>query len=223
MTVRLVTGHVHLPSDDFYRSPTDFAAYSKRLLSAPVEKSVFAEWPLDMCWVSRYLKITGRTPTVPVGPGCNPKKDTLDYFTVLAQKTDWMVNALENDRSADKYVWMDYGIYHQAGFTEDLVADFLKAADNTNDTIDIPGLWEKGHLTDTEPCWRFLGSLLVCPTDQVYALDNAIKFEVMRQVREKNQVLWDVNNLARIEALDKLPIRWYFAGHDSSMLTEYNK
>lgn len=221
MSIRLVTGHVSLPSADFYRPPEDFARFSKRLLSAPVEKSVFAEWPLDDCWFRQYINIHGREPTVAQGPGCNPKKDTLDYFIILAQKTEWLRIAYENDPLADKYIWMDYGIYHQDGFTEDLVADFLKLADNSFSTIDMPGLWGRATVSDTEPCWRFLGSMFVCPAEQVLNLDLAVKAEYARQLLEHNIVLWDVNNWARVELQDRLPIRWYGAGHNSSMLTNY--
>jgi hypothetical protein len=221
MSIRLVTGHVHLPSANFYRSPADFAVFSKRLLSAPVEKSVFAEWPIEACWLRETLKQTNQKPQVAQGPGCNPAKDTLDYFTILAQKTDWLRIAYQHDPLADKYVWMDYGIYHQDGFTEDLVADFLKAADNTRTTIDIPGIWGVGPVTDAEPCWRFLGSMFVCPADQVLNFDEAVKEEVKRHIDATNTVVWDVNNWARVEQQLLLPIRWYQAGHNSSMLTNY--
>lgn len=221
MSIRLVTGHVRLPSADFYRPPEDFDRFSKRLLSAPVEKSVFAEWPLEACWLTEWLTRSGHTPHAAQGPGCNPKKDTLDYFTILAQKTDWVSRAYHDDPAADKYVWMDYGIYHQDGFTEDLVADFLKAADNSFGTIDIPGLWAKGPVTDAEPCWRFLGSMFVCPASLVEDFDMRVKAEVARHVIHTNTVVWDVNNWARVEQQLTLPIRWYGAGHNSSMLTNY--
>jgi hypothetical protein len=129
--------------------------------------------------------------------------------------------AYQNDPIADKYVWMDYGIYHQDGFTEDLVADFLKAADNTRDTIDIPGMWGVGPVTDTEPCWRFLGSMFVCPADQILNFDEAVKEEIARHMDATNTVVWDVNNWARVEQKLTLPIRWYGAAHNSSMLTNY--
>ena len=220
MSIRLVTGHVHLPSAEFYRSPDDFARFSKRLLSAPVEKSVFAEWPLEACWLHGSIK-TYATGTPTHSTGGNPAKDTLEYLTVLAQKTEWLRLAYDVDPIADKYVWMDYGIYHQEGFTEDLVADFLKAADNTRTTIDIPGIYEKGPVTDNEPCWRFLGSMFVCPADQVLNFDAEVKLEIERHLRDTNNVVWDVNNWARVELQDRLPIRWYGAGHNSSMLTNY--
>jgi hypothetical protein len=221
MTVHLVTGHVHLPSADFYRSPDDFDRFSKRLLDAPVAKSVFAEYPLDACWLRQYIDGNAQGAKAAQGPGCNPKKDTLDYFTILAQKTDWLSTVYKNDSPADKYVWMDYGIYHQDGFTEDLVADFLKDADNTRTTIDIPGIWGPGPVTDDEPCWRFLGSMFVCPADLVVAFDLAVKDEIKNHLDATQTVVWDVNNWARVELQDKLPIRWYGAGHNSSMLTNY--
>lgn len=217
MKVRLVTGHVHLPSADFYRSPDDFATYSQRLLAAPVEKSVFAEWPLDGCWLSPYMK--NELIAVPLSAQGNPAKDTIAYMTVLAQKTEWLSLAADNDPSADVYVWMDYGIFHQEGFTEELVADFFSRV--RPDDLAFPGLWEKASVPEYEPCWRFLGSMFVCPAAQVHPLHAAVKSEILTHLAETGHVLWDVNNWARVELKEILPIRWYNAAHNSSMLTNY--
>jgi hypothetical protein len=221
MKVRLVTGHVHLPGADFYRSPDDFAKYSERLLKAPVEKSVFAEWPLDGCWLYPHIasEFSAR-PTVPLSAQGNPAKDTLEYMTVLAQKTEWMCLAYENDPAADVYVWMDYGIFHQEGFTEELVTEFFSRVKNTEDIV-FPGLWDKAPVPENEPCWRFLGSMFVCPGQFVHVLNEAIKQEILTHMAETGHVLWDVNNWARVELKEILPIRWYRAAHDASMLTNY--
>jgi hypothetical protein len=228
MKVRLVTGHVHLPSAEFYRSKTDFANYSNRLLKAPVEKSVFAEWPLDKCWLYPHVHSEfglldiqeGRpVPYVPISTQGNPAKDTVDYMVVLAQKTKWLQMAWLQDDPADVYVWMDYGIFHQEGFTEELVADFFNRV-RPHD-LAFPGLWDKAPVPETEPCWRFLGSMFVCPAEHVANLHDEVRSEILRHLTETSHVLWDVNNWARVELLDKLPIRWYGAGHNSSMLTNY--
>jgi hypothetical protein len=218
MKVRLVTGHVPLPSADFYRSPDDFRNYSNRLLQAPVEKSVFEEWPLENCWLHRLAHMVPPA-TVPLSAQGNPAKDTIDYMVVLAQKTEWLQMAWKQDPSADAYVWMDYGIFHQEGFTEELVAEFFNRI-KEND-LAFPGLWEQAEVPENEPCWRFLGSMFVCPRDQVVRLNSAVKVEVMTHIQDTNHILWDVNNWARVELEGHLPIRWYAAGHNSSMLTNY--
>jgi hypothetical protein len=114
---------------------------------------------------------------------------------------------------------MDWGIFHQDGFTEELVADFFNRV-KPNDMA-FPGLWEKGEVPENEPCWRFLGSMFVCPANQVAALHHHVCSEIWTHLQETKHVLWDVNNWARVELKDKLPIRWYGAGHNSSMLTNY--
>ena len=222
MKVRLVTGHVPLPSADFYRSPTQFKDYSNRLLKAPVEKSVFAEWPLENCWLYSHIRdnIIGGKITVPLSAQGNPAKDTIDYMTVLAQKTEWLRLAYENDPVADVYVWMDYGIFHQEGFSEELVAEFFSRVKNTEDIV-FPGLWDKAPVPENEPCWRFLGSMFVCPADQVTTLNRVVQREILDHMAVTGHVLWDVNNWARVELKEILPIRWYRAAHDSSMLTNY--
>ncbi len=219
MTVRLVTGHVRLPSADFYRSPDDFARYSKRLLSAPVEKSVFAEWPLENCWLYPHTHHAYPEPTVPLSAHGNPAKDTLDYMVVLAQKTEWLSLAYENDPHADSYVWADYGVFHQTGVTEEIIAEFLTRI--KPDDMAFPGLWDKAPVPENEPCWRFLGSMFVCPRQFVHVLNGAVKQEILTHMAETGHVLWDVNNWARVELKDVLPIRWYRAAHDKSMFENY--
>jgi len=220
MKVRLVTGHVHLPSAEFYRSREDFTNYSNRLLQAPVEKSVFAEWPLDKCWLYNHVHDqNGLGPTVPLSAQGNPAKDTLDYMVVLAQKTKWLQMARLQDEPADTYVWMDYGIFHQEGFTEELVADFFNRV--RPDDLAFPGLWGPAPVPETEPCWRFLGSMFVCPAAQVAALHDEVRTAMLQHLVKTGHVLWDVNYWAMVEARGILPIRWYGAGHNSSMLENY--
>jgi hypothetical protein len=117
------------------------------------------------------------------------------------------------------YVWMDYGIFHQEGFTEELVADFFNRV--RPDDLAFPGLWDKAPVPENEPCWRFLGSMFVCPAREINTLHSAIKHEILDHLATTGHVLWDVNNWARVELKEVLPIRWYGAGHTSSMLENY--
>jgi hypothetical protein len=223
MNIRLVTGHVRLPSADFYRSPDDFRAYGKRLFAATqdIPKTVFEEMSVQSCWLYPHIcdNLIGGAVTVPLSAQGNPAKDTVDYMTVLAQKTEWLSQAFEKDPAADVYVWMDYGIFHQEGFTEELVSDFFKRV-RLND-LAFPGLWGKGPVPENDPCWRFLGSMFVCPANQVENLNFEVKKEILKHLVTTGHVLWDINNWARVEEKDVLPIRWYLAGHNSTMLTNY--
>jgi hypothetical protein len=144
-------------------------------------------------------------------------------LAVLAQKTKWLYTAWCNDPPADTYVWMDYGIFHQAGFTEELVEHFFERVQQKrpNDMV-FPGLWEKGPVPENEPCWRFLGSMFICPAKHVAAFHHEVCSEIWNHLHETKHVLWDVNNWARVELKDKLPISWYGAGHNNSMLINYN-
>jgi hypothetical protein len=219
MKMKLVTGYIPLESSSFYRSHEDFKRLGARLRATPVPIRMFID-KLEDCWLHYYLKGRPQFPAVTHSTGGNPAKDTLEYLIILHQKTEWLLRARTSDMDVDVFVWMDYGIFHQEGFTEELVSDFFSRV-KLEEAVAIPGLWEKGPVSDTEPCWRFCGSMFVCPAVLVSAFDDAVKAEIKQHLIDTNNVVWDVNNWARVEAKNILPIRWYSAGHNASMLTNY--
>ena len=76
----------------------------------------------------------------------NPKKNSLAYHIVQAQKTEWLVCGAMVDPMADVFFWIDYGIFHVPGVTSHIIREFLKRANNEQ-TIAIPGLLGRGlHL-----------------------------------------------------------------------------
>jgi len=184
--------------------------------------------PLKDCWLHWHLHETyGDPPDVTHSIADNPKKNTLDYHIVQANKTEFMAVAAEvagmNGLEPDVFVWIDYGIFHVPGVTIDIILDFLRRAEDEQ-TIAIPGCWEKGQYTysDDHPCWRFCGGLMVVPRKYLFAFDHIMKQEYCRLLRDRKHVSWEVNMLARIEQRGSgLPLWWYKADHDASMFTAY--
>lgn len=176
---------------------------------------------LKNCWLQQYLDEFDSVVTHSVAD--NPQKNTMSYHVVQAQKTEFLVQAAEACKmQPDVYVWIDYGIFHVPGVTQEIIRDFLIRADGEQ-TIAIPGCWGKNYTYDDEqPCWRFCGGVMVVPRKYVVALNQAMKREYISWIAKHHHVSWEVNTLARVERREPdLPIWWYKADHDASIFTNY--
>lgn len=214
---KIVTGYVRLDLPASHRTDDDYKQLSPRLLHVPVPKTVFDHWPVENCWLHNYLRRRGQI--VSHSTEDNPNKNTLKYLIVLAQKTEWLRLAMEQDYNTDVFVWMDYGIFHQMGHSEGAIVDLMGRVSDKQ--IAIPGIYPHGPINDYVACWRFCGSMMVVPRNQIPVLDGAIKSEYMRNIEAESNVTWDVNIWAHVE--DRFPglIQWYAAGHNGSMVTNY--
>lgn len=214
--VKVVTGFVPVhnprPLEEYYK-------LGEKLCMQPVVKKVYKDFPLENCWMSRFLMEVGRPLKCAVGD--NPSKNTFDYHTIQHQKTDWMLRAALADPKPDVFVWIDYGIHHVPGVTVAVINKMLKRAE-AEPEISIPGCWQKSAaINDDYPCWRFCGGVIVCAREYIYALDKAMKVIAMNRALQTGKITWEVNTLAHAELTSNLPIRWYEADHNSSMFTNY--
>lgn len=218
--IRVVTGYV--PIIGHPRSVSEYGALGERLaeLDAGLVHPFYSKY--EDCWIRKLLDGAGTNPTWSVGD--NPKKNSLKYQIVTHQKFAWLAMALAMDASPDTFIWLDYGICHVPGVTPEVIKDFLDRV-QFNDFA-IPGCWTKDDprssgVGDMYPNWRFCGGLMVVPREQVIAFFAAIKRQVKTHLALTNNITWDVNNVARVEAGGKFPIRWYQADHNETMFTAY--
>jgi hypothetical protein len=213
----VVTGFVPIPGHP--RPPDDYEKLGERLVKLQSPASVCATFkvrPID-CWLHKYLLWRGRDFTHSTSD--NVQKNSAVYHCVQAQKSEFILYAA-NDCPADVFVWIDYGIFHLKGLTEQHVLDFLERA-KYEQTVTIPGCWDQPFLyVDAHPCWRFCGGVMIVPRKWVIEFDLAMKAEYIRWINLTNNLSWEVNCLARIER-DGFPIFWYKADHDASMFTNY--
>lgn len=169
------------------------------------------------CWLYRSLKTLDKIITH--SEGDNPQKNTLAYHIVQHQKFQWLAQALQHNKEAKTFIWMDYGIFHQPGVTKEVVEDFLGRV-REND-LAIPGCWDKGQISDAFPCWRFCGSMAIVPRQYVSALNSMLKSIVFGHINFTHNVTWEINGWAVLERAGVLPIRWYKADHNETMFTNY--
>lgn len=212
MRTKLVTGYVPIPGHP--RSPKEYGELGERLGGAPVRKKAFYQ-RLEDTWMQKFLR--GLDYPVRASEHDNPAKNTLAYHSVNHQKTTWLVQAADEDPEADVLVWVDYGIFHLPGMTNQALYEFMEKLDDR--AIYAPGCWNPAPVESAFPCWRFCGSVLAVPRKYVDALDYACRVEARQHVYKTKNVEWEVNTWARVEQRRKLPFHWYKADHDVSMLT----
>lgn len=184
---------------------------------------MFRHAELEECWLYQYLNTYGSNKEFTCSVSDNPQKNSIAYHIVQAQKSEWLADAALDNPDADVLVWIDYGIFHVPGVTGEIIRNFIVRAANER-TIAIPGCWDEGYRYDDDhPCWRFCGGVWVVPRQYVVQLDNAMKFEYIRWLKQTNNISWEVNALARLERSSKGPPIWHYKvdTHDSSMFTAY--
>jgi hypothetical protein len=213
----VVTGYVPIPRHP--RSQAEYEKLGRRLLETDIPV-LQIEAKLEECWLARHLRWRGTPCTHSVGD--NPRKNTLAYHIVQAQKTDWLLETALFMPQASVLVWVDLGIFHLSGVTSEIIRQFVLRARGER-TIAIPGCWDRRHgHDDAWPNWRFCGGVMVVPRQYAAALDVAMKREYIDNLSKTNRVTWEVNVLAQVEQRNPdLPIWHYHADHDASIFENY--
>jgi hypothetical protein len=220
--IKIVSGYVPL-SDNHRRSHEEFMALGARLEALPFSKRVFFG-ALENCWLYAFLK------SVPNARFFYwPDQTPRDGVCIQQQKLMWMLQARQEDPETDIFVWIDYGIMHCYGVTEECISAMLHRVEQSGsmDEIVMPGCWDKGNRSDffmdnnSSPCWRFCGGVVICPRSLVgpFAIEAAA--ESKQNIIKTNTIGWEVNSWARIERANILPIRWYSADHNNTMFDNY--
>lgn len=218
--IAVVTGFIPIPEHP--RPASEYRQLGERLLNAQVPQGdailMAMEMKLTDCWLYQYLEWRGMEFTHSVSD--NPRKNTPAYHIVQAQKCEFLVEAARSHSVADVFAWIDFGIFHLKGMTDQILIDFLRRARNEQ-SITIPGCWDKNYTyNDAHPCWRFAGGLWIVPRKFVIELDVMVKQEYISWIEKTNNLSWDVNCLSRLEK--RWPkIWWYRADHDSSLFSNY--
>jgi hypothetical protein len=218
--IAVVTGFVPIPEHP--RPEAEYRKLGERLLNTAVPHGMALCMAMEMkltdCWLYQYLHWRGTEFTHSVSD--NPKKNTPAYHVVQAQKSEFLLEAARSNTIPEVFVWIDFGIFHLRGMTDQILIDFLQRAQHEQ-AITIPGCWSLPYKYDDDhPCWRFCGGVMVVPRKYVIEFDTMWKAEYLRWIKKTNTLSWEVNTLARMER-QGFPIFWYAADHDASMFTRY--
>ena len=218
-SVRVVSAFVPIPG--FGRDETWYAERGTLFDSLDAPHTLYREEVNGLV----LKEIVAGYPTARVAVADNPSKNTLDYHAVQHEKSRWLHRAGKENSDADVLVWIDYGITHQPGVTAEIVNEFLgrvRADDRSTQAVTMPGCWDKQWpIDDQNPCWRFCGSLVICPRYLTFRFHSASIFAAEDRLINDNLVSWEVNTWAAVEHRNTLPIRWYPGDHNSTQFTNY--
>ncbi|HEX6827081.1 MAG TPA: hypothetical protein VF077_12260 [Nitrospiraceae bacterium] len=215
--ISAVTAYVPLPGHP--RNEETYRELGRQLMDTEIPL-ILMEGQLEQCWMHQYLQHRNKRYTHSVAD--NPRKNSISYLIVQAQKSEWLVAAAEHRPDVEVFVWIDFGIFSVPGVNGHIIQEFLLRAMHEQ-AIAIPGCWDKNYqYDDSQPCWRFCGGVMVVPRQYVMQFDYAMKREYVRWLEQTNNLSWEVNTLARVEKLDpELPLWWFKADHDATMFTSY--
>lgn len=223
--VKVVTAYVPLPVKHLNRE--QYRHLGDRLVRACGEDRirVFYDFPVEDCWAYSYRDLPPAQPVA--GDRYATPGDFVLSNIVQHQRTTWARLAAEEDPDANVFVWLDYGILKQGGFTgrpvtEELVTEFLDRVERHKFTdVPFPGIWPKGEISDTGDNWRFVGSTHIWPREYLDIIDLMYKTECRRFIERTQTVSNDLPIWAHTEARWPIPFRMYPGNHDATQLTGF--
>lgn len=217
--IKVVTGFVEIPNHP--RKVEEYVALGNRLKSAMGVRPIMAYYyDVRDLWLTQWLEhLPPMEPPLKWCHGDNPAKNSLEYHCVQHQKVEWLARAANEDQEADTFVWMDYGIMYLPGMSGDYLTTFLDKI--VKQDFAFPGCWSKGEVPTDTPCWRFCGTVMIVPRQDIANLTKAFKAVTRTFIRAMKKVSWEVNMLALVEQTNIPNLRWYAADHNVSMFTNY--
>lgn len=214
----IVTGYV--PIVGHPRSAKEYGDLGESIFRTIAHDRIFPIYEtVEGTWMHRMVKKRGMPVSCSVAD--NPTKNTLAYHYVQHQKFSWLLKASLTDKTAETFVWIDYGIGHVPGVTAAVIDDFIVKVQP--DDFAIPGCWPAEGLVvdDANPCWRFCGGVMVVPRRLLLPLYLGVVQNVREHLNQTHNVSWEVNTLARMEPTMLHKPRWYLADHNATLFTNY--
>ena len=154
----------------------------------------------------------------------NETKDTEQYMLLMNTKPFFLLKASQLYKF-ETYVWIDFGILKLTNNLEHVRFNFSKLKKYSN--IIIPGgFGPKGFLSDDQMMnhlhWRFLGGIVICPSQCIQPFYEYTFNEVTRLI-SKHKITWELNIWANIESRHPGLIQYYSADCNPKIFGFYDK
>ena len=225
---RLVTGYIRL--DSAHRSHESYVALGNRLLGLGLPTTVFLDKSgtqgivappsatvlpasIEGCWLSTLA----RDAETPQG---SPQKDTAAFHAVQAQKSSWLATASEEESAFTPLVWVDFGVLHVPGVTEDAIVRFVRrAADVSRMQITAATIWgPPTHPVSADAVsWHFAGGVLVVPAWMARWFHAEVQRQASLLLATEGMVTWEVNYWAAVAREHPEKFAWWQCDHDGSL------
>lgn len=225
MKVKVVSAFI--PLDVKHLSAEQYHAYGARLREACGGRLRVFEHPLEECWVAKEYALDALEPATatPLDRYATFREHVRSHV-VQHNRTTWAMKAMEEDRSAEVCVWLDYGILKQGGWngrplTEDHVSQFIARLEGLDvlDHIPFPGIEPMSQVQPFGNNWRFCGSTHVWPKQFLSTIHQGYKYHLREFIKRFGRIPLDLAIWPLVEFSSNLPFRWYKAEYDHTQLT----
>jgi hypothetical protein len=210
----LVTGYVRLDLPN--RSHEEYVRLGERLLHAAGKYRIEVDTHhgvVEECWHWRMSDAA----QLPAG---NPEKDTRAFHAVMHEKTAWVADSASRT-DAEILVWMDYGLLHVPGITEDKVSAFLERAarEAPRDRIGMASIWGDPEMPPVPEsvAWHCAGGVFTVPRMLAATWHECVVSEASH-LRSQGWITWEVNTWAAAWARNRHMVRPWMCDHDSTLL-----
>lgn len=236
----IVSAYLYLPTNKI-RTLEKYINNGKKLLQVDTNKIVF----IDELLIDKFKEYSNdKTVLVPIkftdlylyhyrhfvkNNNINtdaPCKDTIEYFMIQCNKTEWLRTAIElNPYGSKNFVWVDFGIFHMFS---DKVIEWNKLQ-NGYDKVRFPHMWDlnRPELLDVwkfsafkDVMWFFAGSVIGGHKDMLIKFADCVKTQIIDLV-ERGILLWEVNIWYLVYRKHTDWFSPYHSGHDETIINNY--
>lgn len=156
-------------------------------------------------------------------------KDTLDYFFLMCNKTEWIKKAIEmNLYNTNNFIWVDFGIRYIFKCSD---KDFLNSIEQLNqksyEKVRVGSVWGKfgrSYYNEdpyTDIIWHFGGGVFGGNKDSLLEFASLTKDMCIKTITEKNTIMWEVNIWYLIYKEKPEIFDFYDCEHDRTLIENY--
>jgi hypothetical protein len=230
----LVSSFIYLQERSF-KSITQYLENARKLLEWPIPKVIFMDSALyDQFTDDSYntfietnakdIYINQLDPVEWTVNSTNPSKDSIEYFTIMCNKTEWVRQATQLFPQYHQYIWIDFGIYHILPPDFNNYIPLLKqvppnkihiAAINPLDVPPHGDIYRDIH-------WYFCGGIFGGSASAVTIFADLMRSKVIELITKHRRLMWEVNiwYLLALEFPDLFDC-YYCYSHTREMIERY--
>lgn len=162
----------------------------------------------------------------------NPTKDTLEYFLVQCEKTEWLRRATVLRPGANEYVWIDFGIAHifssptvLADAVHGLQQRIQTRCPDNDEKITVASCWPMHYsfhgALQHDIAWYFAGGVLGGSAQAITRFADAVHAKCMHMLEEQHTLTWEINVWYLVYLDHPDWFRPYAADHNNTILDGY--